>query len=337
MKDQPAAMATQLTNQRQSAFSSLTFWAIVGGIAVLGLFVDDPYMQHVLILCFLWAIVAAGWDLVLGYAGIYNYAQLVFFAAGAYGSGMLAAKFGVSPILAIPLGGLFACFLGMLIALPCLRLRGEYIALFTFAVHLAMPPLILKTKHWGTGGNTGLLGIPPIDLFGFTIGPRDKLAWFYLTLLVASVAIYIIYFIVLRRRMGKAFVALRDSEDFARSLGVSDFRYKLLAFMSSALITGLAGALYAHYTTVVTPKILGNEFFLLAMVMLAIGGIGRFPGAVLGAFIVTIANELLRSAGNMRLLLLGLAVVLTVLLLPSGIVSLRENFKRLRGKARIRQ
>ena len=274
---------------------------------------------------------------MLGYAGIYNYAQLVFFAAGAYGSGMLAAKFGVSPIMAIPLGGLFACFLGLLIALPCLRLRGEYIALFTFAVHLAMPPLILKTKHWGTGGNTGLLGIPPIDLLGFTIGPRDKLAWFYLTLVVASVAIYIIYFIVLRRRMGKAFVALRDSEDFARSLGVSDFRYKLLAFMSSALITGLAGALYAHYTTVVTPKILGNEFFLLAMVMLAIGGIGRFPGAVLGAFIVTIANELLRSAGNMRLLLLGLAVVLTVLLLPSGIVSLRENFQRLRGKVRIRQ
>ena len=301
-------------------------------LAVAGPFIDDTYMRHVLILCFLWAIVAAGWDLVLGYAGIFNYAQLVFFAAGAYGSGMLAAKMGVPPVLSILAAGVFAGAVGLLIALPCLRLRGEYIALFTFAVHLAMPPLILKTKPWGTGGNTGLLGIPPIELFGIGFGPRDKLEWYFLALTVAALAIYLIYFVILRQRMGRAFVALRDSEDFARSLGVSDFRYKLLAFMISAAITGIAGALYAHYTSVVTPKILGNEFFLLAMVMLAIGGIGRFPGVVLGAFVVTIANELLRSAGNTRLLLLGLAVVLTVLFLPSGIVSLRERFAWLRPK-----
>ena len=235
---------------------------------------------------------------------------------------------GIPPTLAIPIGGCLAAVIGLVMALPCLRLRGEYIALFTFAIHLAMPPLILKAKPWGTGGTLGLLGIPPVEIFGLSIGPLDKLSWYFLTLVIAAIAVYAIYFVVLRSRMGRAFVALRDSEEFASALGVSEFRYKLLAFTVSALVTGIAGAMYAHYTTVVTPKILGNEFFLLAMVMLAIGGIGRYPGAILGAFLVTISNELLRSAGNFRLLLLGLAVVLTILLLPKGIVSLRENLGR---------
>ncbi len=318
-------------SNRASSTTQILFFAVVAGLALAGVLIDDTYLRHVLILCFLWVIVAAAWDLALGYAGIFNYAQLVFFAAGAYGSGMLAAKLGVPPVIAIAAGGVLAGVVGLLVGLPCLRLRGEYVALFTFAIHLAMPPIILQTKQWGTGGNTGLLGIPPIELLGITFGPLDKLAWYYLTLAAATAAIYVIYFVVLRSRTGRAFVALRDSEAFAKSLGVSDFRYKLLAFTISAVITGIAGALYAHYTSVVTPKILGNEFFLLVMVMLAIGGIGRFPGAVLGAFIVTIANELLRSAGNYRLLLLGLAVVVTVLLLPNGIVSLQERFGR-RGR-----
>ncbi len=319
---------------RRSFFSdNMVFWAFVTILAVIGPFLDDPYLRHVLILCFLWVIVVAAWDLVLGYAGIFNYAQLVFFAVGGYGAGILSAKHGVPPLVAIPIGGMIAGGVGFVMALPCLRLRGEYIALFTFAIHLAMPPLILKAKPWGTGGTLGLLGIPPVEIFGYSIGPLDKLAWYFLTLVMAAAAIYVIYFIVLRSRMGRAFVALRDSEEFACSLGISEFKYKLLAFTVSAVITGIAGALYAHYTTVVTPKILGNEFFLLAMVMLAIGGIGRYPGVILGAFLVTISNELLRSAGNFRLFLLGLAVILTVLLLPKGIVSLRERVGRLWPKS----
>ncbi len=333
MSDQgaPSARITAGTaRSRQPAGArALVYLGAVAALAAAGFVVEDPYIRHVLILCFLWSMVAAGWDLVLGYAGIFNYAQLVFFAVGAYATGMLTTQAGIPSAAALVLSPVVVGAFGLLIALPCLRLKGEYVALFTFAIHLALPPLILKAKPLGTGGALGIFGIPPIDLAGITFGPRDTLAWYLLTLVVAAAAIYVVYFVVLRRRMGRAFVALRDSEDFARSLGVSDFRYKLLAFMISAAVTGLAGALYAHYTSVVTPKILGNEFFLLAMVMLAIGGIGRFPGAVSGAFIVTIANELLRSAGNTRLLLLGLAVVLTLLLLPGGIVSLRDRALRL--------
>lgn len=304
------------------AWAGPWFWLAVAALAVAGFFVNSSYVLHIMILCFLWAMVAASWDLVVGYAGIMNYGQLVFFAFGAYTSGFLAAKLGVTPLVSMAIGAAATGLIGVLMGLPCLRLRGEYVALFTFAVHLAMPPVIQQGRDLGLGGNTGLLGIPPVNLFGYVIGPLDKLGWYYLALAVAAVSVYLIYFVLLRSRLGHAFVALRDSEGFARALGIDDFKYKLLAFTISAAFAGLAGALYAHYTTVVTPKILGNEFFLMAMVMLAVGGMGRFPGVLIGAFIVIIGNELLRSFDNYRLIVLGVVVVATVLLLPNGLVSL---------------
>ncbi len=307
------------------AWAGKWFWLAVALLALAGALIDDSYARHILILCFLWAMVAASWDLVIGYAGIMNYGQLVFFAFGAYVSGFLAAKLGVTPLVAMAIAAAATGLIGLLVGLPCLRLRGEYVALFTFAVHLAMPPVIQQGRDLGLGGNTGLLGIPPVNLFGYVIGPLDKIGWFYLTLAVAAVSIYLIYFVLLRSRLGHAFVALRDSEGFARALGVDDFKYKLLAFAISAVFAGLAGALYAHYTTVVTPKILGNEFFLMAMVMLAIGGMGRFPGVLIGAFLVIIGNELLRGFDTYRLIVLGLVVVVTVLVLPNGLVSLGQR------------
>ena len=305
------------------------YWAIVGLLALAGTLISDSYVQHVLILCFIWCMVAAAWDLTLGYAGIFNYAQIALFAFGAYATGMLTLRLGLPPIAAVALATALTGLLGLLIALPCLRLQGEYVALFTFSIHLAMPPLIQLAKPLGTGGTMGLLGIPPLQAFGVTFGPMNKVGWYFLALGAAAISVYLVYFVVLRSRPGRAFVALRDSAEFARSLGVNAFKYRLLAFTLSALMTGFAGALYAHYTSVVTPKILGNEFILLVIVMMAIGGIGRFPGAVLGAFVITILNELLRDTGTYRLLILGMLVVLTLLLLPNGLVSLWEKLKRI--------
>ena len=307
---------------------SALYWAVVALLGVAGFLIDSPYILHIFILAFIWCILVASWDLVLGYAGIFNYAQLVFFAVGAYASAMISIYAGLTPLLAMVFAGGVGVVAGLLIGLPCLRLRGEYVALFTFAVHLALPPIIQQGREIGMGGNTGLLGIPWVNIFGYLVTPLDKLTWFWLALAVASVCVYLIYFAVLRRKTGLAFIALRDADDFAQSLGVSAFRYKLMAFVISAGFTAIAGALYAHYTTVLTPKILGTEFFLMAMVMLAIGGMGRFPGAILGTFIVVIGNELLRSFDEYRLLLLGVAIVLTIMFLPNGLVSLTDRTRR---------
>lgn len=301
---------------------SMAYWAVVAALALMGAFINDSYLHHILILVFIWCIVVASWDLILGYAGIFNYAQLVFFTFGAYGSAMLSIYAGITPLLAIGAAALVGAGIGLIVGVPSLRLKGEYVALYTFAVHLALLPLIQQGKAIGMGGNTGLLGIPWLNLFGHVVSPIDKLTWYWVALLFGSICVYLIYFIVLRGRMGLAFVAMRDADTFAQAIGVNEFKYKLLAFVVSAAFTAVAGGLYAHYTTVVTPKILGTEFFLMAMVMLAVGGMGRFPGAVIGVFVVVIGNELLRAFDDYRLFLLGLAVVLTVIFLPEGVVAL---------------
>lgn len=298
---------------------TLIYWAVVALLALLGALVGDSYVRHIFILVFIWCIVIASWDLILGYAGIFNYAQLVFFAFGAYGGAMLSIYAGLTPLLAIGAAGAIGLVIGALVAIPSLRLKGEYVALFTFAVHLALPPLIQQGRAIGMGGNTGLLGIPWLNLFGFEVSPIDKLTWYWVSLAFGAICVYMIYFVILRGRMGLAFIAMRDAETFAQAIGVNLYKYKFLAFVVSAFFTAIAGAIYAHYTSVVTPKILGTEFFLMAMVMLAIGGMGRFPGAILGVFIVVIGNELLRSFDDTRLLLLGCAVVIVVIRFPDGI------------------
>lgn len=136
------------------------------------------------------------------------------------------------------------------------------------------------------------------------------------------------YFFILCGRIGLAFIAMRDVDEFAQSLGVNERRYKFLALVLSALFAAIGGGLYAHYTAVVTPKILGTEFFLMAMVMLAIGGMGRFPGAILDVFVIVIGNELLRMFDDYRLLILGVAVVLVVVLLPKGIIGALNGRKQ---------
>lgn len=308
-------------------------WALAGAAALVlasgPLWLND-YFLHVLILCFIWTIVVAAWDLTIGYAGIFNFAQLALFSVGGYGSAMLAMRLGLPPLAAMAGAAVVTGIFGFLLALPCLRLKGEYVALFTFSVHLALPTFLEKGRAFGTGGATGLMGIPPVKLFGVTLNTANKTGWYLLALAAAAVAVWLIYAVIVRSRAGRSFVALRDAEDFARSLGVDDMRAKLLLFTLSAAITGFGGALYTHYIGVITPRVLGNEFFLLAMVMLSIGGMGRFPGVILGVFVVMIGNELLREFGQYRLLILGIAVVAVVIWLPDGLGGL---VARLRGRA----
>lgn len=303
------------------------FLASVVLIAIAGGFIQESYFLHVLVLALIWCIVVSAWDLLMGYAGVLNFGQLVFFAAGGYAGLMLQNQAGISPWTALLGATLISGALGALIAFPCLRLRGEYVALFTFAVHLACPTLLQQGKPYGTGGSGGLWSATTLSFGPIEFTTSNKIAWFYLALAFAAAAIYLVYFVVLKGKWGRAFIVLRDLEDAARSLGVNGFKYKLLAFVLSASLTGLAGGLYTSYVGVITPNVLGNEFFLIVMVMLSIGGLGRFPGVIIGAVIVTVGNEFLRDFGQYRMILLGLTVIVTLIFLPKGLVSLPDRIR----------
>ncbi|MBF2979639.1 branched-chain amino acid ABC transporter permease, partial [Pseudomonas aeruginosa] len=187
-------------------------------------------------------------------------------------------------------------------------------------------------RAFGTGGSGGLMGAEPLSIGGLVFASGDKQAWFFLMLALSALSVWLIYQVLLKGRWGRAFIVLRDAEVPARSLGVNDYGYKLLVFSLSAALTGLAGALYTSYMGVITPNVLGNEFFLIVMVMLCVGGLGRFPGVLIGAFVITLGNEVLREYSQFRLILLGLLVIITLLVLPNGLVDLPRRLRQRWGR-----
>jgi branched-chain amino acid transport system permease protein len=294
----------------------VAYLIVAGTLILLPLFFhDNQYIMHVLVLFLIWGVVAAAWDLIIGYAGVVSLGQLAFFAVGGYSSGMLAIYLKISPWAGILAGAIAAGVIGVGIGLPCLRLRGVYVAVVSLGLHLVLPTLLMRGRKIGTGGWYGLSKIPPLQVFS----PLELVPIYYAALGIFFLLLFVIYRII-NSSIGLAFVALREAEPFAESLGLNQYKYKLMVFSMSASFTGMMGAFYAHYISKITPAILNLDLFLLVLVMVVLGGKGRFPGAVIGAFVLTILNEVLRAAEIYRVLVLGLIIVLTMILMPSGLM-----------------
>ena len=292
---------------------------------------DNRTIMHLLILCFIWGVVASAWDLILGYARVLSFGQIAFFAIGGYASAILTQQLGISPYLGILAGGGVALAVGILIGLPCLKLRGIYVSMVTFAVHLVLPTIMIAGTAIGTGGSWGLTGLAPLYVGAYTFSKLELVPWYYAAFGIFSLSLFAIYKVI-NSPIGRAFMALRDSESFAKSLGINEYRYLLMVFGISAFITGIMGAFYVHYMAAITPAIYRLENFLLALVMLMLGGTVRFPGAVIGAFVVTFINYNLLPLGGLRLVILGTIVVSVMMALPQGLVGIPDVVNRFRAR-----
>lgn len=296
------------------------FRTIIGLLILFAFFfvplAADPYVLHLFIVFFIWAVVASAWNLIMGYSGIFSFGQLAFFALGAYTAGLVEVYGNVNPWIGLVFAGFFAGLFGFIIGFPCLRLKGLYIVLVTLAFHNVIPIFIKVAGTW-TGGDVGLMGMPHYSLFGFTFA-GSKVSYYYLAFAAFLVFNFIIYRII-HSNLGLSFVALRDSEAFAESLGVNRVRCNLAVFVISACITGIMGAIYVHYLKVATPRLLELEIFASALMMMVIGGLGQFAGPLLGAFAVTFLNEFLRTAGPIRPIMFGSIIIIVTLLFPGGL------------------
>ncbi len=295
-----------------------------GIMATLPIFFgSNPFLMNILIMCLIWAVVASCWDVMMGFAGIFSFGQVAFFVMGAYCSAILSINFPVPPIAAIPLAGLFAAGMGVLVGLPCLKLAGPYVALVTFGVHMTLQPLLRSEIGiaMGTGGAGGLLTIPPITVFGYAFNSGNMVPTFYLILSISLACALIIMFLI-NSYWGVAFLALKDSQEFASSLGINAFKYKLMVFALTSFLTGIAGAVYGHFYGMLSSRMLDLDLFSILMVMLLVGGLGHFPGAILGAFLVVAGSELMSPLGVYRAVTMGALVVVLVLALPDGVMGL---------------
>jgi branched-chain amino acid transport system permease protein len=236
------------------------------------------------------AIAAAGLNIMIGYTGLISLGHAAFMGVGCYTAAFFAQR-GLPFYLTIPMGGLLAALLGLVVGIPSLRIKGLYLAVATLAMQFT---LVFIFREWEpvTGGVRGV-NVPNASLFGFDL--NDDTRMYYVIAFCAIVSL-IAARNLFRTRIGRAFIAIRDKDISAEVLGINLFRYKLLAFAIGSFYAGVAGALLGYFYRAMTPEYftLTLSIFYLAAIM--VGGLGTMLGTVLGAFFMTLVPELLRAS-----------------------------------------
>lgn len=281
------------------------------------------YILHILTLAGIYIILTLSLNLLVGYTGLPALGHIAFACVGAYTSSLLALNYGVSPWLGLPLGALLAASLGVVIALPSLRLKGDYLALATFGFGIIVYSV---TKNWVelTRGPMGLPGIPKFAVFGFELQPT----WSYLLLVVLfSVLTALVIGRVVNSPFGRVLVSIREDEIASLSIGKNVNRYKLIAFVIGAFFAGIAGSLYAHYITFIDPSSFTAMESISVLLMVVFGGMGSIRGSFVGALALVILPEMLRFLGMpssvaapLRQMIYGLLLVVLMLKRPQGLI-----------------
>jgi ABC-type branched-subunit amino acid transport system ATPase component/ABC-type branched-subunit amino acid transport system permease subunit len=281
------------------------------------LYTHDLYWQGVLFLCFLFAIMASGWNIISGFAGYISLGQSAFMGLGAYTTALLALHLNVTPWAMIPLGGVLAALVAAVLGVVIMRTRGHAFVIITIAFLLILQ---LATLNWTsfTGGSNGLT--LPITTY-----PRDwQYAPFYYVLLGVLGLQIVMSWWIRRTKFGMGLIAIREDEDKAGAVGINTSVYKVLAFVASAVLIGVAGGVYAYYVTFVDYRGMYNiQNSVLVVLAALLGGRGTVLGPVLGGFAVQIIKEEANvhfGTTQMNLVVYGLVMAAVVLFLPRGVV-----------------
>ncbi len=290
-------------------------------LTVLPPLVANPYLLHLLILALLWVSLGQSWNLLGGYTGQVSFGHAAFFGMGAYTAALLKTRLGLSPWLGFPLSGITAVILAVFIGWVCFRLRGPYFALSVLAL---AEVLRLVATNWRplTNGAQGILIIP---------GLTGKLPYYYLALGLALVTTLTVA-ILMRTKWGFYFIAIREDQDAAESMGIDVTRYKLYSLLVSAFFTGLAGSFYLNYMGFIDPHIVFSisQVSIMMILVVILGGVATIWGPVIGAFAYIFLSEVFRDwVGKAHLTLFGILLILTVIFLPNGIVGEAAKLRRL--------
>jgi branched-chain amino acid transport system permease protein len=293
---------------------------ILFGVAlvVLPLALPNPYFVHIAIMAGIFTILALSMNLLLGYTGQLSLGHAAFFGIGAYASALITLRLEWPFLVGFLAAVLLPATAGWAIGRIALKLRGAYFVLVTISF---AGVISLISVNWMdlTNGPLGLPGIPPAEIGGFVF--RSKTAVYYLVLTVALGA-YGLCHRVVRSRIGRALVALRENEVLGESVGIDPTHYLVLATVLSAGLAGAAGSLYVHYTRLVSPEVFLFSYTVTMVIMVVAGGKGTLAGPVVGAALFTVLPEVLREAMSWQWQMLAYGIILILLLffLPDGIV-----------------
>lgn len=301
-------MGSKLLNERPLIVGML---ALIGGVVFP--FFAGPYWLRVATLGLYYAILSSSWTLLAGYAGQFSFAHMAFAALGGYTSGLLVARLGLPIVLSMGMGVILAAIAGVLVGALVLRLKGPYLALFTLAMAEIFHLMLVAEQEL----TRGALGLHVAPLFNTNSG----LPYYFLALgiLVGSL---LIMGAITRSRIGLFLMALREDEDATEACGVDTTRYKIFVFALTSAIAGLAGAFYAHYQGILTPSLVILSQMGLVIAMAVIGGVESLIGAALGGVLIFVLSEWMRTYGDLRFVVLAVALILIERFSQNGIFPL---------------
>jgi branched-chain amino acid transport system permease protein len=279
-----------------------------------------PYATVILTNALLYTILALGLNVVVGYAGLLDLGYAAFFAVGAYTVGILTVNFGWNFWATVPVAILAAVVAGIIIGGPTLRLRSDYLAIVTLGfgeiVRISARNLQI------TGAASGISGIEQPWLFGWHIQTQTDFYYVFLVLVVIAILVSVR---LANSRLGRAWLYVRHDEDAAEAMGIDRVRVKLAAYIIGAIYGSIGGVFFAVNLTAISPQSFSFQQSTLFLMAVVLGGMGKIPGVILGAFIVVLAPELLRDLGAFRYLIFAIGLLLIMLFRPSGIWPVRTR------------
>ena len=279
------------------------------------LVVRNEYVLNIAVMAGIYVILASSMNITNGYAGVFSMGHSAFYGIGAYATGMLAYHFGAGFWTGMAAAGIASVLFGLLLGVPTLRLKGIFFAFVTVSF---LEIMRLVTMNWITltRGPMGIPGIPAPTLFGWTVSSNRH---FYYAILTLDVLVIFLISRVIHSRTGRAFMAMRDDDLAASTIGIPTFQYRLLALAVSTFFCGLAGCFYAHYVSYISPDSFEVSETFILLTMITVGGMGTLSGPIIGAVLMVIFPEIFRFLLEYRMAAYGAILVLMILFRPEGL------------------
>jgi branched-chain amino acid transport system permease protein len=278
----------------------------------------------------MYVLMAIGLNIVIGKSGLLDLGYVAFFAIGAYTMGLLGTRTGLNTWEILPIGIAMSMFAGLILGVPALKLRGDYLAIITLGFGEIVRIIALNL---GTlGRSEGILNIPtPPPIFGFEYAFDSHRIYFWTLLVFILLAIWMVRRLS-ARRAGRAWESIRQDEDVAELLGVPTFKYKIWAFVLGASVGGAAGVLYASKTLYIAPDNFTLQISILILACVVFGGMGNIWGVILGAVVLAYLPDRIRFLSEARLLVFGLVLVIMMNLRPDGLLPRKKREKAIATK-----
>jgi branched-chain amino acid transport system permease protein len=275
----------------------------------------NPYFLDIAVSCGINITLAVSLNLINGYTGQFSLGHAGFMGVGAYSAAMLTTSYGAGLLalfgnqqwllfaVALLAGGLAAAVAGLIVGVPSLRLKGDYLAIVTLGFGEIIRVVLQNID--AVGGSRGLIGIPGLTNLFWAFG-------------VAALAVYVVWTMV-HSTYGRGFIAVADDEIAAEAMGINTTRYKITAFLVGAFFAGIAGGVYAHFKQYIAPQGFGFDHSIEIVVMVILGGMGNAAGVIVAAIALTVLGEWLRQFGDFRMILYSLLIIVLMILRPQGL------------------